>query len=236
MMRILIVDDERLARSRLTRLLQGQEDCEIVGEAKDGLSATDLIETQNPDLVLLDISMPGQSGMALARNLGEMDVAPAVVFCTAHEERALEAFDVSAVDYLVKPVRPERLEAALVKVRQFLASAPRRRQFLRSTGGGKEVLIPLESVICLLAEDKYTTVIHTDGEAVINDTLVQLERAHPNRFCRTHRKALVTRSCIRGLNRDGSGVHRVALEGTDSTPRVSRRQLSTVRRIIREGC
>ena len=178
MLNILIVDDEPPARSRLRRLLGPIEACEVVAEAASAAEALVRLEAQDIDLLLLDISMPGLDGMSLAQQLAKMPEPPSVVFCTAWPDQALEAFDCDAVDYLVKPVRSERLEAALDKVARIRGTTldASSVQYLRSVVGGKTFLINLNEVMCLVSEDKYTTVIHTQGESVINTSLIELEK------------------------------------------------------------
>jgi two-component system response regulator AlgR len=234
--RTLIVDDEPPARARLKRLLGKIAGCELAGEAGSGTKALEMIRERRPDLVLLDISMPGLDGMALAATLQSMEHPPAVVFCTAWPDRALAAFDRDAVDYLVKPVRLERLQAAVRKVRRYQAQtggAPGTPDFLRATVGGKTTLVPLDEIFCLVAEDKYTTVRYQHGKTVVNDSLVELERRYPGRFLKVHRNTLVATARIRGLQKSLDGPKRLLLEGTDFQPEVSRRCLSAVRRYIR---
>ncbi|MDT8321609.1 MAG: LytTR family DNA-binding domain-containing protein [Xanthomonadales bacterium] len=235
-MNILIVDDETPARDRMRRLLEDLGDCVVAGEAGSAAAALECIGVVRPDVVLLDISMPGMSGMSLARVLLEGGASPAVIFCTAYQDQALQAFDVEAVDYLVKPVRPERLHQALEKARRFLGASGDRQEevFLRSTVGGNVVLTPLHLVICLLSEDKYTTVIHEQGSTVIDDSLTELEQRFPMQFFRIHRNALVSRKHVRGLKRTPEGVAQVVLKGTDRNPEVSRRNVSAVRKLIAE--
>lgn len=233
MLSILIVDDEQPARDRLRRLVDTLPEFRVAGEASGGADALKRIQELSPDVLLLDISMPGMDGMALARVLQEGGASPAVVFCTAYEDQALNAFEVEAVDYLVKPVRAERLELALEKARRYLgqdAGAP--DQFLRSTVGGKIVLTPVAQVICLLAEDKYTTVIHDKGETVIEDSLTVLEQRFPGLFVRVHRNALVSRKHLRGVERDPAGHSHALLSGTDRKPEVSRRNVSSLRKLL----
>lgn len=235
-MRILIIDDEPPARARLRRMLGPIPGCTVAGEAASGEEALELIATCRPDMLLLDISMPGLDGMSLARMVKGQEPSPAVVFCTAWPDQALEAFDCDAVDYLVKPVRPERLEAALRKVERMLGSddSPAGDGFLRSIVGGRTTLVALRDVICLLAEDKYTTVVYRSGKTVINDPLVELEKRFPDRLLRIHRNALVSPGHIRGLDSAPSGSARLVLEGTDFRPEVSRRRLPAIRQILRE--
>ncbi len=231
MLKLLIVDDELPARSRLRRLLGEQPGCEVVGEAGSGQEARSLVGRLAPDVLLLDISMPGLDGLDLAAELKRRDDPPAVVFCTAYDEHALKAFEFDAVDYLVKPVSPERLGQALDRVRRFLGME-RPEAFLAATLGGSTELIDLGDVSCLVAEDKYTTVYLPGRSLMINHSLNEIELAHPERFIRVHRSALVARDRIRGLERGDGGMH-VLVEGCSLRPVVSRRQLPAVRRLLK---
>jgi two-component system response regulator AlgR len=234
MLSILIVDDEQPARERLRRMADGLAGFRVSGEAASAAAALEQIQGMNPDILLLDIAMPGMDGMALARVLQQGGTSPAVIFCTAYQDQALNAFEVEAVDYLVKPVRLERLESALEKARRYLgrdgAAAP--EQFLRSTVGGKIVLTPVSRVVCLLAEDKYTTVIHEDGETVIDDSLTVLEQRFPELFVRVHRNALVSMQHLRGVERTPEGHTQALLTGTDRKPEVSRRNVAPLRKLL----
>lgn len=236
MFNILIIDDEQPARDRLRRLVEAMPLYTVVGEAANGAQALERIRELSPDVLLLDISMPGMDGMSLARALQQGGASPAVVFCTAYQDQALRAFEVEAVDYVVKPVRAERLEKALDKARRFLgrdADQPGEREhFLRSTVGGKVVLTPIHRVICLLAEDKYTTVVHEKGSTVIDESLTELEERFPNVFFRVHRSALVSRKHLRGLERTSDGNTLALLSGTDCKPEVSRRNASALRKLL----
>lgn len=234
MLKLLIVDDELPGRARLRRMLSRQPGCEVVGEAGSGLEALGLAADLEPDVLLLDISMPGMDGLDLAAKLKAQPRRPAVIFCTAYEEHALEAFEYEAVDYLVKPVTAERLEQALDRARRFLGK-DRAEAFLAATLGGSTELIDLNDVACLVAEDKYTTVYlaDTNRNMMISQSLTELERAHPERFLRVHRNALVSRDRIRGLERGEGGMH-VRIDGCELQPAVSRRQLPAVRRVLKE--
>jgi len=236
MFNILIIDDEQPARDRLRRLVEAMPLYTVVGEAANGAQALERIRELSPDVLLLDISMPGMDGMSLARVLQQGGASPAVVFCTAYQDQALRAFEVEAVDYVVKPVRAERLEKALDKARRFLGrdadQEPEREYFLRSTVGGKVVLTPIHRVICLLAEDKYTTVIHEKGSTVIDDSLTELEERFPTLFFRVHRNALISRKHLRGLERTSDGNTLALLSGTDRKPEVSRRNAAALRKLL----
>lgn len=236
MLNILIIDDEAPARDRLCRLVAAISGWEVVGQAASAAQALEQIRELKPHVLLLDISMPGMDGMSLARVLQEGGASPGVIFCTAYQDQALEAFEQEAVDYLVKPVRVERLEKALEKARRYLGDGrgSEEEYFLRSTLGGKVVLTPINRVICLLAEDKYTTVIHEKGSTVIEDSLTELEHRFETLFFRIHRNALVSRKHIRGLERKYAGQTQVLLSGTDVKPEVSRRNISSLRKLLSE--
>lgn len=239
MLNILIIDDEKPARDRLRRMLGGVPDCAVCGEASNAEDALKAILKHGPDVLLLDISMPGMDGMALAEQLRQRpdyhrEHAPVIIFCTAYQDQALEAFEKEALDYLVKPVRAERLSQAVEKARRFLQGARQEEDtdFLRSTVGGKVTLTPVRRVICLLAEDKYTTVVHENGRTVIDDSLTELEGRFPDRFLRIHRNALISRRHIRGLERTADGQALAILSGTDRKPEVSRRNLPGLRKLL----
>jgi len=236
MLRILIIDDEAPARNRLRRMLEAMPAVHVAGEAATGREALGLIPLKAPDVLLLDISMPGMDGMTLAHTLQQQETAPAVIFCTAWSDQAVEAFACDAVDYLVKPVRLERLELALVKARRFIARSDTGANgpFLRSTLGGKVSLLPLAEVICLHAEDKYTTVIHQKGQLVISQSLLDLETEHADILVRIHRSTLVARKYIRGLEKTTDGRHFLQLQGCEERQQVSRRNLPAIRKLIRE--
>ena len=236
MLRILIIDDELPARNRLRRMLAEVPAVHVAGEAASGQEALSLIPLKEPDVLLLDISMPGLDGLTLAQMLREQASPPAVIFCTAWSDKAVEAFECDAVDYLVKPVRLERLVAALDKARRFVARGTGMVSgaFLRSTLGGKVKLLPLDDVICLHSEDKYTTAVHEGGKLVINHPLLELEKDHADILVRIHRGTLVARNRIRGLEKAADGRHYLLLEGSDEQPQVSRRCLPAVRKLIRK--
>jgi two-component system response regulator AlgR len=234
MLHVLIVDDEHPARDRLYRMVQDLPHYTVVGAARSSEEALKAIIELQPDVVLLDISMPGMDGMTLARMMQRGGMRAAVIFCTAYQNQALDAFEAEAVDYLVKPVRAERLQQALEKARRYLGEredhAP--DQFLRSTVGGKLMLIPIQRVVCLLAEDKYTTVVHEKGTTIIEDSLTDLEQRFPDAFFRIHRNALISRTHIRGVTRDNDGRALAILSSTDYKPEVSRRNVAALRKFL----
>ena len=236
MLNLLIIDDETPARDRLKRLIEPLHDFSVTGEASNGRDALEKIRELHPDILLLDISMPGMDGMHLAHALQASGISAAVIFCTAYQDRALEAFEVEAVDYVVKPVRSERLEKALHKAQRFLDAQHEDldEHLLRSTVGGRVILTPIHKVICLLAEDKYTTVVHENGDTVIDRSLTEMEKRFPDLFFRIHRNALISRKHLRGLERTSSGLTQVVLSGTDRKPEVSRRNVSSLRKYLNE--
>lgn len=234
-MRVLIADDEALARSRLRRLLAGL-DAEVVGEAADGGSALAEAERLKPDLVLLDIRMPGMDGLEAARRLSELDSAPAVVFTTAFEEHALAAFDLAAVDYLLKPVRRERLAQALARVseRAGRRDEPKRDDHLRIYHRGGVKLLPFEAICYFQADNKYVTAYYEGGEALLEQSLRTLEERFGERVVRIHRNALVVRERLLGMERAGGG-YRAVLKGTDHRPEISRRHASEVKELLKRA-
>ena len=236
MLKILIIDDEAPARNRLRRMLADAPAVHVVGEAATGMEALQLIPLKEPDVLLLDISMPGLNGMKLAKMLQQERQAPAIIFCTAWSDQAVEAFECDAVDYLVKPVRAERLLLALDKARRFLAGpdSGASGSFLRSTLGGKVKLIPMNEVIYLCAEDKYTTVVYLGGKMMINQSLAELENEYEDILVRVHRSALVIKKRIRGLEKSPDGHHFLQLDGCEDRPQVSRRNLPAIRKFIRK--
>ncbi|MEO5701605.1 MAG: LytTR family DNA-binding domain-containing protein [Casimicrobiaceae bacterium] len=248
-LRILIVDDETPARRRLRELI---DDCAaalpviVVGEAANGREAMNLLHTVSADLVLSDIRMPDMDGLELARHLLKLAQPPVVIFTTAYHEHALQAFEVNAVDYLVKPVRMQRLLAALQKVprlkplpmtklEQLPASA---RRFLSVTERSRVVLVPIEDIVYLKAELKYITIRTAQREHLLEESLTRLEEEFGARFVRVHRNCLVAREYIRGFERratdDGDAHWEVLLKDVTETLPVSRRQQSVVREIGRE--
>jgi len=234
-MRVLIVDDEPLARARLAALLGECATVEIVGSVGDGETALGAINQLQPDLLLLDVNMPGLDGTALAQRLGDR-ARPQVIFCTAYEAHALKAFELGAVDYLLKPVRLERLREALQRARQRLAEVPREAvAWLHGRLHGEQVRIALDEVICLLAEEKYVVVQHRRGELLIEESLRQLEEAYPDQLIRLHRNCLVPPARLLGIKTLADGRVLARLDGTELSPEISRRNLPAVRKLLRLG-
>ncbi|OZB20222.1 MAG: DNA-binding response regulator [Marinobacter sp. 34-60-7] len=240
--RILIADDEPLARQRIQRLLDALPDYQVCGEAIDGDDALRKVAELEPDILLLDIRMPGLDGMDAAERLGRLDKPPAVIFVTAYDHYAIQAFDVNAVAYLLKPVRKEALASALARVgkinrvqfqtlTQQVASGT--EQLAVRTHRGTE-LIDLNDLRYCEADQKYVTLHHSHGETVCDYTLKELEQAYPQHLLRIHRHTLVGVRFIQGLRRTPDGQSQLALKDTDTRLTVSRRHASQVRQWLQE--
>lgn len=240
-MKVLIADDEPLARERLRSLLAAHARVQVVGEAENGEQALRLCEQQQPDLVLLDIAMPGLDGLQAARHLLDFQPRPAVVFCTAYDEHALSAFDAAAIDYLMKPVRPERLSAALERASTFVAGrtpipplvSTRARTHLCARLRGSLRLIPIEDIRFLQAEEKYVVVHHARGEDLIEEPLKALEDEFHERLVRIHRNCLVARNELVELRRSGDGQFHAVLRNVVQSLEVSRRCVASLREQLR---
>jgi two-component system response regulator AlgR len=228
-LRALIVDDEKPAADRLARLLAEQAGVEVCGLVLQADQVIERCRDLQADLVFLDVEMPGLDGVEVAQRLRRLQSPPAVVFVTAYEQYAVDAFELAAVDYLVKPVRAERLARALERVRNRPIDPG---ATLRTRLGDRVLSIPVADIRALVAEDKYTVVHFDEGEALVDDSLVSLEQRFARQFLRIHRKALVARRYLRGLYRDEEGQERVELAGSDCHPPVSRRNLAQVRQIL----
>jgi two-component system response regulator AlgR len=244
-LQVLVVDDEVLARSRLRTLLA---DCtapaaRVGGEAGNATQAMELLRRQSFDAVLLDIRMPGADGMVLAQALRTLAQPPVVIFVTAHAEHAVEAFELEAVDYLTKPVRLERLQAALEKAERAaiarhgaLLAPP--QDVLVIQDRGRTERIPLPEVLYFKAELKYVTVRTAGRSYILDASLSDLEEKYAPHFMRVHRNALVARHAVRALEKSEDPVEgevwAVRLNGIDELLAVSRRQLTAVREALNE--
>jgi two-component system response regulator AlgR len=248
-LKLLIVDDEAPARRRLRELL---DDCAsamplvVVGEAASGREALGLLGTTPADLVLSDIHMPDMDGIELARHLLKLSAPPVLIFTTAYHEHAIAAFEVHAIDYLVKPVRVQRLLSALQKVPRLKPlSGPKldrlpaaARRFQSVTERSRVVLVPIEEIVYLKAELKYITIRTAEREFLLEESLTKLEEEFGERFVRVHRNCLVARDAIRGferrVNAEGDAHWEVLLRGVNEALPVSRRQQFIVREIGRD--
>ena len=248
-MKVLIVDDEEPARERLRQILQDEDEYEVVGEAGNGHDALLLAAKHEPDIVLLDIRMPGLDGIETAHHLNELEHTPAVVFTTAYDEYAVDAFEARAVGYVLKPVRRARLAAALAQasrlasttLRQVAADAnleTQRRHVCASVGGSLK-LIPVDEIWCFLADQKYVRAEHKNGHDLVDDSLKSLADEFPDRFVRIHRSALIAVDKIESIEKTPDGKSRVVLrDGShvdDKELIISRRHVAEVRRRLKES-
>jgi two-component system response regulator AlgR len=240
-MKVFIADDEPLARERLAALV-ADAGAQLVGSVGNGEEALREIERLQPDVALLDIRMPVLDGIEVARALQDLPQPPAIVFCTAYDEYALKAFELHAVDYLMKPVRAERLKEALERARHLSGARLRRvsdalptrqRSHICARVRGNLVLVPIGDVLYLIAEDKYVVVHHTKGQVLIEDALKGLEDEFGDRFVRIHRNCLVARERITGLTRAADGRIFAQLAGSTDQLEVSRRNLPSLRKLAR---
>jgi two-component system, LytTR family, response regulator AlgR len=255
--KMFIVDDEAPARARLKTLLSDiAAECphELVGEADGAQRALDGIAAGTPDIVLLDVQMPGMTGIELAAHLMKMPSPPAVIFVTAYDEYALKAFEVHALDYLLKPVRAARLAEAIRRVDKLRTPeaiagvskamhGPRRHFSVQERG--RLLLVPVVEVLYLKAELKYLTLRTHDREYLIEESLTSIEEELAATFVRVHRNALVAREAIIGVERgthadDGEGEHdkaqeawTVILRDVDERLPISRRQWPVVKALVR---
>ena len=230
-MKILVVDDEKLARSRMRELIEKTGEHAIIGEAL------------KPDCLLMDIRMPVMDGLEAAMHLQSLEIPPAVIFTTAYDQHALEAFEVNAVDYLLKPIRKDRLSAALQKAKRVslkqlkevnrAQDEPAARSHISVHMRGQITLIPIQDIIYFMADNKYVTVRTASEQHLIEDSLVSLEDEFRDRFLRIHRNALVAVEYIRGIEKQPSGRWRVLLRKVDDKLDVSRRHTPAVRRWTR---
>ena len=237
---ILIADDEAPARNRLRDLLADIENVVVVAEAKNGKEAIDLALQTKPDLMLLDIRMPLMDGIEAAQHAQKLEPKPHIIFTTAFDAYAIKAFDLNAIDYLLKPIRLERLQAAINKAhalqpKQIAALKPlqKARSHLSIHERGRVILVPIETVIYLRAELKYITVRTVEREYLIEESLTNLEAELAEQFIRLHRNCLVAPLFITGYekrkNEDGEQQWVAILKGIPETIAISRRQQHLVR-------
>lgn len=244
-MDILICDDEALATQRLSRLVE-QLGHEVVAVASHGKQAIELTELYQPDVVLLDIQMPEMDGLSCAEYLRELDPMPAIVFCTAYDEHALDAFQM-ADGYLLKPIMQQELQRvlerltkinqaqlSLLKQQEYMDEIKvKRQQIAAKTHRGVE-LVPLENIYYFLADQKYVTVRHKNGSVLIDETLKDLEQEFADQFIRIHRNALVSIAYLEGLEILGAGQYQVRCRDLEERLAVSRRHLPHLRERIQK--
>ncbi len=235
-LRLLLVDDEPLARERLRQLCAGIAGVEVIGEASNGREALAAAASLQPEVVLLDVRMPGMDGLEAAAELSRLAVPPAVLFITAYEQHALEAFAAAASGYLLKPVRREQLAAALAQLQrptlaqrpQLAPAAPAGHLLVRH--GTQWRVVPLTAVLACVADQKYVTLHTREGEFLTEDSLRQLEEEHPTYWLRVHRNALVVPAAIGSLTREADGGLRLCFRDSPLVVMASRRLAPAVLR------
>lgn len=242
-MNVLLVDDEPLARERLARMVLALGGFRVIGQAGHGQEALRLARDLSPDVVLMDVRMPGMDGLAAAQYLAELDPPPAVIFCTAYGDYAVEAFSSQAVGYLLKPVRQADLAAALNRARRInKAQLAELRQLPGMMLDGRTHitarsrrgldLVPVADIALFQADHKYVTAYHGDNESLLDETLRDLEQEFDGRFIRVHRNALVSIAHIDGLERNHDGQQFVRLKDLDIKPQISRRHIVGLKKLL----
>lgn len=240
-MKILIVDDESLARERLQRHIQEIDSCYEIIEAENGLTALQQSEKHSPDIILLDIRMPGMDGIETAGKISELETPPAIIFTTAYDEYALDAFDAHAIAYLLKPIRKEKLESALNSAQKLnrvqLQSMQKNENesqeqhlSVRIHSGVRK--IEIKDIYYFQAEQKYVTVKYRDGEVLVEESLKSLEARFSNSFIRIHRNALISKQQLTAIRKDQQGRYLTELKDVDDKIEVSRRHVAEVRKFL----
>jgi two-component system, LytTR family, response regulator AlgR len=244
-MDVLIVDDELLARQRLVRMVEKMEGFSVAAEAEGAEEAMAAIAAHDPDIVLLDIQMPGRDGLSLARDIAALEDPPAIIFCTAYDQYALDAFGTNAVGYLLKPVKAEQLLQVLEKATKLnkiqrvaaqqhpVSKKENQRSHISAKTRRGVELIPLDDVRYFLADHKYVTVFHRHGEHLLDETLKELEEEFAGRFVRIHRNSLVSIKHIEALERTSQGQYQVRLADTEMRPVISRRHVSDLKELLK---
>uniref|UniRef100_UPI002FCCD53A LytR/AlgR family response regulator transcription factor n=1 Tax=Parendozoicomonas callyspongiae TaxID=2942213 RepID=UPI002FCCD53A len=240
-MKVLICDDEPLARERLKTMLDKTGGIETVEDtAANGTQALELIEKNQPDIVLLDIQMPGMDGLTCAQKIADMETPPAVIFCTAYNQHALDAFKAQAVGYLLKPIRQSELAKSLKQAQRLTQSQitalnarnhSNEEHVVARTRQGVE-LIPASDITLFQADQKYVTVSYPKGEVLIDEPLKSLQERLGDSFVRIHRNALVARKAIESMSQSDDGFYVLNIKGLNEPVTVSRRHVSSVRRVI----
>jgi two-component system response regulator AlgR len=243
-MNVLIVDDEHLARQRLRKMLSATSEYQIIGEAENGEDALRKTQASHPDVVLMDIRMPGMDGIEAASYINRMNKPPAIIFTTAFSDHALHAFEAHAIDYLLKPIKQSRLEAALEAAKRINKSQLS-QLFENETSGAREKicvksrgsleLIPVEEIFYFKADQKYVTLRTADHEYLIEESLKNLEEEFSRQFIRIHRNALVAQHMINGLIKNTGGHACISFNEIDDLLEVSRRHLPYIRKTIKSS-
>ncbi len=243
-MKILIVDDEQLARERLMQLIRDLGGDYELYEAGNGAEALELYDREQVGLILLDIRMPVMDGLEVARHLSQLDNPPSIVFTTAYQDHALEAFEAQAIDYLLKPIRLERLQQAIDKAgviqRAHIAAVQRKekqpasRTHVSAKRKGGLKILAVNDILYFRAEQKYVSAIWPEGELILDEPLKSLEREFDQQFIRIHRNTLVALQHIASLEKDAAGNTNILLKDHDDVLAVSRRHISQVKKRLKE--
>lgn len=238
-MRTIIVDDEPLARSRLKRLLSQHKNIELIGEATNAKEALAKSEQLKPDLVILDIEMPGDNGLIVAEALNKLKIPPAIIFITAHAEHALNAYSVGPTDYILKPVDPIRLATALDRLgthtRAHLERNEEMNPWIHFQIGNNNKRIRFKNILYFMAEDKVVKMVTDDGEAIVDYTLKQLEEKFQSLVIRTHRSILINSQRIEGIKKNHYGKASLLLKNFNQELPISRRHLSHLKELIKSS-
>jgi len=241
-MNVLIVDDEQLARQRLRKLLSTASGYQIIGEAETGEDALRKTQASQPDVVLMDIRMPGMDGIEAASYINKLDKPPAIIFTTAYSDHALDAFETHAIDYLLKPIKQSRLEAALDAAKRMNKAQLNHLRKDETNGARRKIciknrgtleLIPVEEIIYFKADQKYVTLRTADQEYLIEESLKTLEEEFSPQFIRIHRNALVAQNLLNGLSKNSEGHACLSFLDIDDLLEVSRRHLSFIRKKLK---
>lgn len=243
-LKVLLVDDEPPARTRVQRFFESMSGYTVIGEAETGIEALSMIDSLQPDIVILDIRMPQMNGLEVAQHLAQLDNPPAIIFATAYDQYALEAFDANAVAYLLKPVRKERLVDALLKAHKVTKvqleavsqgqPKPMQRTHFWVRLGEEVELVPVPEIIYLHAEFKYVKIIHERGETLIDEPLIKIEAEFGDRFLRIHRSTLVAIDRVTRMYTVKDGRVFVEVRDQEEPLEVSRRAMARVRTTLRE--
>lgn len=235
-MKIIICDDEHLAVQRLTRLIE-KLGYDVIATAHNGLEAIQQVKQHQPDVIFLDVQMPEMDGLSCAEQLRQIDPSLSIVFCTAYDEHALDAFRLHANGYLLKPVRLEELEQTIIQLQQVyktqqpISEPVSSRQHLSIKKHKGIELIAIDDIYYFIADQKYVTLKHKQGQELIDDTLKELEQEFAHKFMRIHRNALICRQLLNGLEvKDGQ--YYAILKGIDDKLLISRRHLPEVKEYL----
>ena len=243
-MNVLIVDDEHLARQRLRKMLSTTAEYQIIGEAETGEDALRKTQAAQPDVVLMDIRMPGMDGIEAASYINKLDNPPAIIFTTAYSDHALSAFETHAIDYLLKPIKQNRLRAALEAAKRVNKAQMSQLRVNETVGSREKIcvksrgsleLIPIEEIIYFQADQKYVTLRTAEQEYLIEESLKNIEEEFPRQFIRIHRNALVAQQMLNGLTKNSAGRSCIRFTDVDDLLEISRRHLPLIRKKLKSS-